>query len=181
VPLHLQQKAGIPSPEKMQITGNNRGAAETGSQVTAHTTIPSHQFGEWVSRAIPSRKMTSCGALPRSGWPRTTFVTMKGWWGLDPNRSAARLLRRLPCRCDRSAFRCRHLDASPFPRATILTGHYSKRSWRVLGRCNRSHRLFDAIHPRTPARLVTHRRRLICASTQSEKKIRFSPGARPRR
>ena len=35
-------------PEKMQITGNNRGWPETGSRVTAHTTIQSSQTAETV-------------------------------------------------------------------------------------------------------------------------------------
>jgi hypothetical protein len=81
------------------------------------------------------------------------------------------LSRRLPCRSDRSGLRCGQLDASPFPEQAIVTEQYLKRSWRALGRCNRSHRLYDAIHPRTPARLVTRRLQLICASEQSGKKI----------
>jgi len=49
----------------------------------------------------------SSSALQRSGWRKTTFVIMKGWWRLDPHRSAVRLLRRLCRRNDRSQLRHR--------------------------------------------------------------------------
>jgi hypothetical protein len=49
-------------PEKMQITGNNRGwLAETGSQVTAHTTIQSSGTAKTV---LDRKEAVSAGILP---------------------------------------------------------------------------------------------------------------------
>src|SRR5260370_32050334 len=98
--------------------------------MTAHTTISSHQFGELgqSSHSVAQDDIVRCFTAKRMAEEYLRYY--ERLVGLDPNHWAARLLRQLSFRSDRSALRCRRLDASPFPRATILTGHYFKRSWQ---------------------------------------------------
>src|SRR5258708_17346688 len=70
---------------------------------------PSRPSGGSVNSTDGRYVRISSGALRRSGWPKNTFITMKGWSELDLLHSAARLLRRLPCRNDQS-----QLTHSPF-------------------------------------------------------------------
>jgi hypothetical protein len=84
----------------------------------------------------------------------------------------------------RSASPVASLSSQPsgyWPEEVILTEQYLKRSSPALGRCNRSHRPYYAGHPRTRGHLAIHRLQLICALAQTEKTIRFSPPAPPRK
>src|SRR5258708_8049292 len=85
---------------------------------------PSRPSGGSVNSTDGRYVRISSGALRRSGWPKNTFITMKGWSELDLLHSAARLLRRLPCRNDQS-----QLTHSPFFKS------YSETRLMVLTAC----------------------------------------------
>ena len=68
---YLQPKGRDSFPEKMQITGNNRGwLAETGSRVTAHTTI---QSSRTVETAVDCKRAVSAGIFAS---PIRTFPSL---------------------------------------------------------------------------------------------------------